>query len=345
MIKKSEVVSSWNQYLKSFELASQDIYFTENYVRLYEDNEQQAVCYVYQENENILLLPFLRSVFTWNGEILYDFETPYGYGGPIVNTDDQGFVGRALNALMEYGKKYGYLAGFIRFHPVLHNSDLCKNVFHIILDRHTVAMDLSMDIDEVWMQEVHTKNRNVIKKAEKNGLTFVADYNYEYLDHFIALYNGTMDKLGATNFYYFADSYYKKLVKNIPDSFLGVVKQGDEVLSAAIFMYSGPYGHYHLSGSNKSKLALSPNNYMLWEAAKELKKQGVERFHLGGGINSDESNSLLLFKMKYSKSLYDFCLGKLIFNQEKYDVICAEWGERNPEKAEQYKSFLLKYKY
>lgn len=345
MIKKSEVVSSWNQYIKSFSRASQDIYFTESYVRLYEDNGQQAVCYVYQEDERILLFPFLRSEFTWNGEILYDFETAYGYGGPIVNTDNQEFVDRALNALVEYGKKYGYIAGFVRFHPVLHNFDLCKNVFRVIPNRHTVAMDLSMNIDEVWMKEVHTKNRNVIKKAEKNGLTFVADYNYEYLDQFISLYNGTMDKLGATDFYYFSDSYYKKLIKNIPDSFLGVVKQSDEVLAAAIFMYSGPYGHYHLSGSNKSKLDLSPNNFMLWEAAKELKKHGVERFHLGGGINSDDSNSLLQFKMKYSKSLYNFCLGKLIFNQEKYDVICAEWAERNPEKAEQYKYFLLKYKF
>ena len=155
-----------------------------------------------------------------------------------------------------------------------------------------------------------------------------------------------MDKLSADGFYYFDDAYYENLRKGITDSFLGCVENSEgEIISAAIFMYSGPYGHYHLSGSDKSQLAISPNNYMLWNAAIELQKRGVKRFHLGGGTNGDEENSLFQFKHRFSKDTCQFCIGKLVFNQELYETICADWEVKNPEKAEHYRHHLLKYKY
>jgi len=166
------------------------------------------------------------------------------------------------------------------------------------------------------------------------------------LKEFINLYDSTMDKLSADGFYYFDDAYYDNLKRGITDSFLGCVQNSEgQIISAAIFMYSGPYGHYHLSGSDKSQLAISPNNFMLWNAAIELQKRGVKRFHLGGGINGDEENSLYQFKRRFSKDTCQFCIGKLVFNPELYETICADWGTKNPEKAEHYKHHLLKYKY
>ena len=95
---------------------------------------------------------------------------------------------------------------------------------------------------------------------------------------------------------YFDDRYYKDFVKNNPNSFLGVVLLDNKVISAAIFMYDGIYGHYHLSGSDKQYLNYSPNNFMLYRSALELKKRGVELFHLGGGTTSDQDDSLFAFK-------------------------------------------------
>jgi len=90
---------------------------------------------------------------------------------------------------------------------------------------------------------------------------------------------------------------------------------------------------------------LSPNNLLLWEAARELKKNNVKKFHLGGGSNSDENNSLLEFKGRFSKSRYQFDIGKTIFNPNLYNKICDVWEAANPEKAVSLKNHLLKYKY
>lgn len=341
-----ELIYHWNDLLEAMPVAEQDVYFKEEYVRLYENASEQACCLMCCEGDNVLLFPLLRRAFTFDGNTYYDFETAYGYGGPVVNTTDQKFRNEALATLKEYCGKNGFVAGFVRFHPLLQNQVGFDNIGRLLAERKTVAINLDQTIDEVWSNEIHSKNRNVIRKAEKAGCHFIVDNKYEHLNDFIGLYDSTMDKLSADGFYYFDDNYYQQLVKGIPNSFLGCVEDAEsKIISAAIFMYSGTYGHYHLSGSDKSQLGLSPNNFMLWEAAKELQKRGVKRFHLGGGTNSDKENSLFKFKCRFSKDTCQFYIGKLVFNQKAYEAICSDWEQKNPDKAEHYKHHLLKYKY
>ncbi len=341
-----QIVGHWNQYLDTFQLATTDIYFREEYVRLYETDTEKAICCVVSEGDQMMLFPFLRRTFEFQGYEYNDFETAYGYGGPVWNKADDKFKEKALKSMAERLGKQHYIAGFVRFHPLLQNQEVFDAVGRLIADRHTVAINLDQSMDEVWSNEIHTKNRNVIRKAEKAGCTFVVDDKYEHLDDFIRLYDSTMDKLSADGFYYFDNDYYKHFVEGIPNSFLGCVMNADgKIISSAIFMYSGIYGHYHLSGSDKFQLAFSPNNLMLWEAAKELQTRGVKRFHLGGGTTGNEDDSLFLFKRRFSKDTCQFYIGKLIFNQAAYNAICTDWEQKNPEKAEHYKHHLLKYKY
>lgn len=336
---------SWNQYLDVIPAEFQDAYFREEYVRLYETENEKACCFVYQDGENVLLFPFLRRTFEFKGNVYYDFETAYGYGGPISNNHSEAFMTTALETMKTKAMKENYICGFVRFHPLLSNWDFFDKVGRLIPDRKTIAIDLSGGIEETWKNEIHTKNRNVIKKGEKNGLKFIVDDNFVYLKEFEALYNSTMDKLGADGFYYFDQQYYNQLVNTVENKFLGIVMQENRVIAGAIFFYQLPFGHYHLAGSDQTYLHLSPNNFLLWEAAKELSSRGVKYFHLGGGTDGSETNSLYQYKRKFSKHEYQFALGKIIFNQSLYDEICLDWSVKNTEKTEKYKNILLKYKY
>lgn len=339
------ITEHWNHYLSSFTPAQKDVYYTEEYVRLYETETERALCYVYTEDNKCFLMPFLSRAFIHKGETYYDFETAYGYGGPIYNTEDETFISTAWGAFIDYANQNNYVCGFVRFHPIINNVIGFEEVGKLFPDRKTIAIDLSEGIEVAWAKEIHTKNRNVIKKGDKNGLKFIVDNNYEYLSEFISLYNSTMDKLSAEDFYYFKDTYYENLKKNIQDSFLGLVEFSGKIIAAAIFFYSIPYGHYHLAGSDSSTLSLAPNNFLLWNAAKELANRGVHKFHLGGGTDGNEDNSLYQYKRKFSKSEYQFSFGKLIFNQDIYDSIVNDWAIKNPDKALKLKNILLKYKY
>lgn len=339
-----KIVEHWDEVLYTFLPAERDIYFREEYIRLYETDTEKAVCFMVNDGDQTMLFPFLSRIFDYQGQILHDFETAYGYGGPIWHQTDEKFKAAALQLMVDELKHQNYIAGFVRFHPLLVNyKDF--SVGKLIEDRKTVAINLSLEENDIWMQEIHTKNRNVIKKGEKSGLTFVVDNDFKYLQEFIRLYDATMDKLDAADFYYFKPQYYEEFVKTLPNSFLGVVLFEGKVVSAAIFMYEGEYGHYHLSGSDVTALKFSPNNFMLWHAALEMKRRGVKVLHLGGGTTSAEDDSLFCFKSRFSKHAYQFCLGKLIFNEQLYHDICSEWEAKNPDKAEHYKHFLLKYKY
>ncbi len=337
-----DILDNWNEKLKCFSESQKDIYFSEEYVRLTANNIQVPLCGICEENNKIMLLPFLRSEF--NG--YFDFETPYGYGGPISNCDDKSWNEKALKSIIQYFSEQKYLAGFVRFHPLLKNADVCRNVFTVIDDRKTIAIDTSVSEEEIWQNQIHSKNRNMIRKAEKNGLSFIRDNEFKYIEEFKRLYNSTMQRLDADDFYFFDDGYYKRFIDIFKGKgFLGCISKDSEIIGAALFMYENDYGHYHLAGSNREYSSLGTNNLLLWKVACEMHKEGVKEFHLGGGTDSDEENSLFKFKRAFSPNIKQFSIGKMIFNKDLYDSVCKEWTEKNPEKAEKYKHHLLKYRY
>lgn len=341
-----ELTNAWKEILSLFPSERKDVYFTEEYVKLYENETEKAECFVCRDGEKVMLFPFLKREFIFRGKACKDFATAYGYGGPVCNCEDKDFLIQSLAAFRQYCNENGYVAGFVRFHPLMNNQEGFENIGRVLSERKTVAIDLKESMEDVWKNEIHSKNRNMIRKAEKSGCTFLVDDDFNHLPEFISLYDQTMNKLSASSFYYFSNTYYDRFKCGIHDSFLGCVANPEgKIISAAIFMYSGALGHYHLSGSDKSQLSRSPNNLMLWGAACELQRRGVKLFHLGGGTNSDEDNPLFLFKHRFSKETRQFYLGELVFNQTIYNELCTDWEERNPDLAEQNKNILLKYKY
>ena len=58
-----ELLSHWNEVLASLPQVEQDVYFREEYVRLYETETERAYCVVCREDEKLLLFPLLRRTF------------------------------------------------------------------------------------------------------------------------------------------------------------------------------------------------------------------------------------------------------------------------------------------
>ena len=50
-------------------------------------------------------------------------------------------------------------------------------------------------------------------------------------------------------------------------------------------------------------------------------------------------------KKKMANEVYDFYIGKKIYNKEKYNEIISNWSKMYPYLNNSYKEFLLKYKY
>ncbi len=337
------ISTEWDTYLDRFEQQDRDIYYTEGYVKLYDMEGGTPLCAICSDYDKVLLMPFIRKSIGDH----YDFETPYGYGGPIANTKDKAWISDAVQNMMMLFAREGYLCGFYRFHPILNNASVCDgNGIEVLYDRKTVIMDLTADNEEIWNRQINSKCRNMIRRAEKSDLLFEIEESNTSFSDFVRIYNATMERHEAEDFYYFDGSYYDRFVSLLSENyFLGTVRHNGRLVCASLFMYYGDYGHYHLSGSDRDMKFPGVNNLMLWMAAKELKNRGVKKFHLGGGSNSDPDNSLYLFKSSFSKIWGDFFIGKSVFNRSEYEKVCIEWEKNNPEKVPVYGNRLLKYRY
>lgn len=340
-------VFKWNDYLRLIPLCGQDVYFTPEYYSLYQNyGDGEALCFVFEKDENIALYPFLKNPITPLGYELdkeyYDIQGAYGYNGLIASTDDTGFITEFWREFDVWCQENDIVAEFMRFHPLLNNQKLSSPKMKTFFSRHTVALDLTLSLDEIWMHQFSSKNRNMIRKAEKEGVTIVESDDY---NTFRKLYDGTMTNLNAEGYYFFPQSYYDEYKSSFKDnSILYLAMLEGRVIAGSMFMFSQDYAHYHLSARDREYSKYAANNLILWHGIRKAKERGCKWFHFGGGTTGDENDSLLLFKQNFSKTKTEFWIGKKVHNQTIYDQVVSQWKEKYPESYNNHKMMLLGYR-
>lgn len=328
----------WDNIISQLSIEKQDIYFSAFYHHLYEDKDALAELFYFKENEKIAVYPYIKHsiVNTHFQNVIYDIESVYGYSGPVANTDDIEFLSRFDEIFCSFCKDNNIVAEFIRYNPLIKNENVFSSCVPIH-NRLTIEIDLSPEIDDIWMNQISTRNRNVIRRCYKNGLLVELSDDY---DSFRSIYYETMNKVNAESFYYFNDSYFNSISES-DDYKLFVVKKDDVIIAAAIFMGYGYNFHYHLAGSRKEYLNLFPNNILIWEAIKFAKNKGFKRLHLGGGLTDSEEDNLFRFKAKFSNNRLDFFIGKRVHDNDKYDFLINEWETNNKTKAKMFLQYRL----
>ena len=206
---------------------------------------------------------------------------------------------------------------------MLKNHEKIAGGYEVIPLGEVVTMDLTSP--EVIWSNISSKNRNVIRKAQKNGITIYSGRYPEIYETFRGIYNGTMDKDHADPYYYFAPEFYDSVCKDLPQNaqvFYAVLE--DKVIAASIMLACRGHMNYHLSGSVREFAHLAPSNLLLYEAALWGCANGCKTLYLGGGVGSGE-DSLFKFKRAFYRGddLLRFHIGKKIFDQTRYDALLA----------------------
>lgn len=335
----------WNALLEIVPAKLRDVYFSPEYYSLYQNyGDGEAWCFVFEKDNNIALYPFLKNPITTLGYQLdkeyYDIQGAYGYNGLIASTDDASFIAAFWEEFDAYCQENDIIAEFMRFHPLLNNQRLASSQMKTFYSRQTVALDLTDD--DIWMHQISSKNRNVIRKAEKEGVTIVESDDYET---FRRLYDGTMTDLHAEDFYFFPQSYYEEYKQTFKDkSMLCLAMLNGKVIAGSMFMFSDDYAHYHLSARDREYSRYAANNLILWYGIQKAKERGCKWFHFGGGTTGEDDDSLLQFKKDFSKTLCEFWIGKRVYNQVVYEQIVEQWKTKHPESYEHNRVKLLGYR-
>lgn len=318
--------NEWDSIVRSF--SEHDVYYLSGYVRAFEihgDGEPQLL---YYENEG------LRAIYVYmkrktSIEGVFDSITPYGYGGVLF----EGAIGSEnlaafWEAYIQKMQEENIIDNFVRYHPVLANAQPMKFISEVIDLGKTIAFDLSSP--EVIWENIISKNRNMIRKAEKNGIEIHHAKDYKLFKDFIEIYNATMDKDNAEEYYYFGEEFYRSIHEDLNDNYeMFYATYEGQIIAMSIIIFANKQMHYHLSGSMMEYRNLAPSNLLLYKAAIWGHEQGFQTFHLGGGVGSGEDN-LYKFKAAFNrKSDYQFSIAKMVFDQEKYDTLVEERATRD----------------
>jgi hypothetical protein len=318
----------WDNIVKGF--SEYDVYYLSGYTKAFQIHGDGIPQLLYYEVGDLkAIYVYMKRNTAIDG--VFDSITPYGYGGVLFKGDvSKENLNDFWDAYTQKMAEENIIDNFVRYHPILYNAIPMKEVSSVIDLGKTIAMDLSSP--EVIWENIHSKNRNMIRKAEKNGVVIHHGQSLELFDKFIDIYNATMDKDNADEYYYFSRDFYKSIHNDLYDNhemFYAVYE--DKIIAMSIMIFANGKMSYHLSGSDVEYRNLAPSNLLLYKAALWGYEQGFKTFHLGGGIGSGKDN-LYKFKAAFNKkSDYQFSIGKQIFNQEIYDELVNNRIAENSE--------------
>ena len=321
-----EQAEQWDAVVRSF--PTYDAYWLSGYVRafmihgdgeplliLYEDGGTRGI--------NVVMKRDIAKDAAFAGSvpegICYDFSTPYGYGGWLIEGKE---TEKLFRAYSEWIGEQGIISEFVRFHPMIRNHEQCMAFYETVRMGEVVHIDLTTP-EEIWAGFT-AKNRNVIRKAEKNGVRILNGRSAEMYEQFRQIYNGTMDEDGAELYYYFEQPFYDSLREDLPDNAQVFQAEKDgKVIASSVLLNCNGRMNYHLSGSLREYRTLAPTNLLLYEAACWGCANGCRTLYLGGGVGSCEDN-LFRFKRAFNRGeLNHFHVGKKIYDPEKYEMLTS----------------------
>ena len=322
-----------------------DTYYKYTYYKLYENyGDGEMFFFVYNDTDNLIGYPFLKNKITHLEGDFYDIEGCYGYNGLLSTTDDVEILADFYKEFKEYCKKENIVAEFTRFNPLTNNYKLSENYFNILFDRKTVCIEVDNQEYESFYKKFSTSCKRAIKKAIKEGVTVKVKEKprQEDLLLFFEIYTENMRRVNATDYLMFNEEYFLSM-QNLEDVVIYYACIKDTVIGAFLCFLNKEYAHYHLGASRTEYLGLRPNNFLYNEFIKRSIDKKVSIIHFGGGRTTLEDDSLLKFKLMYSKNTKYFYIGKKIHNEDKYKETIQNWENKYPELVGTSNN-LLRYK-
>ena len=319
-----EQSEQWDAIVRSFK--EFDVYWLNGYVKAFHiHGDGEPLLFYYDDGLtrgiNVVMKRDVAKDIKFKGVIdegqYFDFASPYGYGGWIIEGKQ---TKQLFSAYEDWLVKNEIISEFVRFHPMIKNNEQCQIFYDVIKLGEVVHIDLSSP--EIIWQNIISKNRNVIRKAIKNDVKIYNGRFPQIYETFRRIYNGTMDKDNAEEYYYFKPEFYTSVLEELPHNAQVFWAEKDGmIIAASIMLAANGRMNYHLSGSLREYSNLAATNLLLYEAALWGYTNSYKTLYLGGGVGSGE-DSLFKFKRAFYKGdLNHFYIGKKILNQEKYILL------------------------
>lgn len=234
---------------------------------------------------------------------------------PLGDIPYGGFVGKGLIDLeaLSIGpfESLKYL-GFPYVEDIIHkaNGNLIKG--------ETNMVDLSLDEDIIFSSVIHSKRRNMIRKASKSGISTKSFFTEEGLKEFWPILDELHKKLGYTNFTY---NYYNKIVKNYgskEQAFVIMAYKNERPISGVFIIGNKNYMHYYKGAGDFGIKNEGQGELLQWEAIKLSKSIGAKYYDLCN-LDKDKLPAIYRFKTGISQQIIPY--NKFTKNSIGYKIL------------------------
>lgn len=281
-----------------------------------------------QDGEHFLY-PYLLTPVVLDGAATpyFDITGIYGYTGPIATTAEGGFVKAAWAAFDAYAARQKIIAEFVRFSP-FHGNEGFAHPQATVLANRTIAASRLPASREALLESLGSKTRNMLRKAEREGLAARELALPQHLSQFRALYDETMARNNAPAFFRYDDAYWEQLLALGPRGLrLFGAFAGDRLVAASMAVAHGRSGLYHLGASLADYAKLGAGNLSLFTMSCGLMEGGVNFLNMTGGRTAAADDPLLLFKRSNANGTATFHIGKRIVDPLAYNAMATQWRE------------------
>jgi len=148
-----------------------------------------------------------------------------------------------------------------------------------------LMLDIAKSEEEELLAQMKQKTRYNIRLAVKRGVKIISNIQYpvpnKYIDEFLRLIKITSERDKITPH---PENYYRKMFEVIPPEILKlyVAEYQGKIIAANLVLFFGRTATYmHGASDNIHREVMAP--YLLqWQAMRDAKKAGCEKYDLGG---------------------------------------------------------------
>lgn len=311
--------NEWSKVVNQCE--TYDFYHTQSYHLL--EKENTPVLFTLCSESEVIALPLIIRKIP-NSD-LFDCTSAYGYCGPIssVSLDviSNNLIINFQKELINYFDKNNIIAVFSRLHPLISHGTFFGNFGTIKNLNKTISIDLGLSPDE-QRKQYRRSNKSELNQLRRKGFTVVEATSKESIDEFVSIYHETMERVEATESYFFDNEYFYTFLQssNFEAKLLLANFEG-KIIAGAVFTISNKIMQYHLAGTTQDFIKVTPMKLIIDEARLLGNKLHLEYLHLGGGVGGSDDDSLFRFKAGFSDCHNQYQVWEMIVNEVKYQEL------------------------
>lgn len=159
-----------------------------------------------------------------------------------------------------------------------------------MLAEHVWWLDITPE-EDVLLKGMRKTMRNLIRRAQRDGVTIRMSRYLEDVEHFIQIHKSTVERHGFVPYKdEFFRAQFREFVKQ-DQAVMFLAEYQGRVIAAAMILFYGNMASYH-HGASLSEYQKIPASYLLqWEAIREARRRGCEAYNFWGIVPENKMRS------------------------------------------------------